>query len=292
MTKILVTGATGFVGTALLPKLEKYDISIVVRNFSDELMEYNQIIYNDELSRNIKEFNPTIVIHLASYLTSTDDVQNIRKIIDSNILFTSLLLEALKDTQIQLFINTGTFAEYYLNDGVLNPAYFYSASKIAVRPIIKYFKNLIGFKSINIIPYTIYGGKSKSKKIIDYIIDSTKNNGYIDMTGGEQVLDFIHIDDVVDFYMHCINNNNLLTDECDYHLGTGVGTSIKNLSLIIEKQLSKKTHINWGMKEYRDLDIMKAIAPVYRLEKELNWKASISLEYGIKDTLKKAVYND
>ncbi|MDD2509027.1 MAG: NAD(P)-dependent oxidoreductase [Aliarcobacter skirrowii] len=287
--KILVTGATGFVGKHLIQKLRDFDVRFVVRNINTEYSKDRQIVYNDEkldvFQKDVKSYNPKIVIHLASYLTSSDDISSIKNIVDSNILFTSILLESLKSTDLELFINTGTFAEYYYNDGKENPAYFYSASKIAIKPIIKYFKNIQGFKTINIIPYTIYGGKSKSKKVIDYILDSLDSKLYLEMTNGEQILDFIHIEDVTDFYVHCVNNINLLKDEEDYHLGTGKGTSIKGLSNIIEDLTNKKANINWGSKEYRTLDIMRAIAPIYKLEKELNWKPKVSIKDGIKKIL-------
>ena len=287
--KILVTGATGFVGKHLIQKLRDFDVRFVVRNINTEYSKDRQIVYNDEkldvFQKDVKSYNPKIVIHLASYLTSSDDISSIKNIVDSNILFTSILLESLKSTDLELFINTGTFAEYYYNDGKENPAYFYSASKIAIKPIIKYFKNIQGFKTINIIPYTIYGGKSKSKKVIDYILDSLDSKLYLEMTNGEQILDFIHIDDVTDFYVHCVNNINLLKDEENYHLGTGKGTSIKELSNIIEDLTNKKANINWGSKEYRTLDIMRAIAPIYKLEKELNWKPQVSIKDGIKKIL-------
>ncbi len=284
--KILITGGTGFVGKHLVSNLGNINYKLVVRSLSSDYNNEAQIVYDlnklEIFKNNIKEYNPDVVIHLASFLSSADDVDNIKKIVDSNILFTSYLLESLKDTNVKLFINTGTFAEFYYNDGKQNPAYFYAASKLAVRPIIQYFKNVICFKSINIIPYTIYGGKSKSKKVIDFIIDSTQSETSIDMTSGEQILDFIHIEDVVDFFIHCINNIDLLKDECDYHLGTGIGTSIKELSSLVENEMKEKTNINWGIKDYRPLDIMRAIAPVYKLEKELNWKARISIKNGIK----------
>ena len=283
--KILVTGANGFVGSHLLPKLIDYDLKVVVRKVYDNVKLEQQIIYNDDLEtfkNEINKFNPNIVIHLASFLSSADDCDSIKNIVESNILFTSYLLESLKETNVELFINTGTFAEYYYNDGKLNPSYFYAASKIATRPIIKYFKNLINFKNINIVPYTIYGGKSKNKKVIDYIIESANTSSFIDMTSGEQILDFIHIDDVIDFYIHCINNIDKLEDEEDYHLGTGIGTTVRNLAVLIENKIGKKTNINWGAKEYRSLDVMRAVAPVFKLEKELEWKAKISLEDGIK----------
>jgi nucleoside-diphosphate-sugar epimerase len=291
--KILVTGATGFVAKHLIPKLNNYDYKLVVRALSNDYNSKSQIIYdmdNLEIFRDsIKEYNPDVVIHLASFLTSADDINNIKNIVESNILFTSYLLEALKETKLKLFINTGTFAEFYNNDEKQNPAYFYAASKLAVRPIIQYFKNLRGFRSINIIPYSIYGGESKSKKVIDFIIDSTKSKEPIAMTSGEQILDFIHIYDVIDFYIYCIENIELLKDDLDYHLGTGIGTSIKQLANLIDKEIDGKVNINWGMKDYRPLDIMKAIAPISKFKKELNWHPRISIEDGIKKIIHKEI---
>lgn len=284
--KILLTGATGFVGQHILEKLSNHEVLIVLRQPSKNLQNFDQVLYDNDLDnfqKKIKLFNPEVVIHLASFLTSSDDVSSIKNVVESNILFTSLLLEAMKETNIKLFINTGTFAEYYYNDGVLNPAYFYSASKIASRSIIKYFQNIINFKTVNIIPYTIYGGRSKSKKVIDYIADSITSPQPVDMTSGDQILDFIHINDVVDFYLHCIENIDLLHDGSNYHLGTGKGTKIKELATLLEQVLNKRTNINWGAREYRKLDIMRAIAPIYKLEKELNWKPKISLEKGLKE---------
>ncbi|AEF83117.1 NAD-dependent epimerase/dehydratase family protein [Leadbettera azotonutricia] len=282
--RILITGATGFVGSTLLPKLSKHNIKVAVRNVSDDIGRNIQILADDNFDRfkrEIELFAPEIVVHLASSMIKNDDVYSIKNIIDSNILFTSILLESLKNTSLRYFINTGTFAEYYLNDGDLNPAYYYSASKCATRYIIKYFKNLIGFKTINIIPYTIYGGVSKTKKVIDYIIDSLDSIVPIEMTKGEQILDFIHIYDVVNFYVYCIENLNKLTDSTDYHLGTGIGTSIRELAVLIEHINGKKANILWGAKQYRDLDIMKSIAPMDSLKK-LDWSPSLNLEQGLR----------
>lgn len=283
--KILVTGATGFVGKNLVKKLKNYDFKIIVRRLTEEYPIDQQIIYDinklKDFKLDVELYNPDIAIHLASHVSSSDNVDSIISIVNSNILFTSILFDALRTTDLLLFVNTGTFAEYYFNDGIENPSYFYAASKTATRSIIKYFKNMYDFKYINIIPYTIYGGDSRAKKVIDFIVDSTRVNTSIDMTGGEQILDFIHIEDVVDFYIHCIKNTKLIKDESIYHLGTGKGTSIKEVANIIEKVTSKKTNINWGAIEYRPLDIMRSIAPVYKLEKELNWKPKISIEDGI-----------
>jgi nucleoside-diphosphate-sugar epimerase len=284
--KILITGATGFVGSHLLPKLlneNSHTIKILVRNYTNLFNREMQILIDEnmnQLKRELESFVPEIIVHLASYLSSGDDSTSIRKTVESNILFTSILLEALKNKPIKLFINTGTFAEFRFNDGRLDPAYFYSASKSAARHIIKYFQNIIGFKLINIIPYTIYGGTSRSKKVIDYIIDSLDSAAPVEMTAGEQVLDFIHIDDIVNFYLYCIRNIELIEDGMDYHLGTGKGTSVRQLAELVEIKSGKRANIKWGARHYRPTDIMKAIAPLENINK-IGWGPQIEINIGL-----------
>lgn len=191
------------------------------------------------------------------------------------------MLDALKETKVQLFLNTGTFAEYYYNDGELNPSYYYAATKTASRSIVQYYKNLTGMKCCTVIPYTIYGGVNKNKKIIDLLFESLFAKKPIAMTRGEQISDFIHINDVIDFYIHILNNTHLLKDMHDYHLGSGKGITLREIAQIIEKISSQKTNIKWGELDYRPMDMMRAIAPIYKLEKEVGWTPKINIEKGI-----------
>lgn len=295
--RILITGATGYVGRNLTPKLINTDneICILIRNIEkvEELFgnckgQFKIIdLSNIEYKRKIKYFNPDLVIHLASYLTSRDDNEAIDLLINSNIEFGTYLLDSLKETTIRHFINIGTSAEYYNNNEELKSAYLYSATKTAFRSIIKYYKDLIGFQWINIIPYSIYGGNNPQKKVLDYIVDSLDSKEKILMSPGNQRLDFIHIEDVVDFFDYLIKNIELIKDkDVEFHLGTGKGTSLRELACIIERIFGKKTNIKWSALDYRPMDIMKAIAPVFKTTKVLNWNYKISIEEGIEKLFK------
>lgn len=287
--KILITGSTGFVGRNLVPKILNggHLVLEITRSISKSSELFGnktiKIDVNDSLFKEkIIEFKPEIVIHLASYLSASDQIVDILKLIDSNLLFLAKLLNAVSETNLDLFINTGTFAEYLNGDEELMPAYFYAATKTASRSIVDYYSNTYGFKQSTIIPYTIYGGTDSQKKIIDLIFDSINAETHLDLSPGEQVLDFIHINDVTDFYLMVVENVSLISNKQVYKLGTGKGHTLKEVAQLVEEITSQKTRINWGAKEYRKSDVMYAVANIKKQTNEFIWTPKISLMEGIK----------
>lgn len=297
---ILLTGATGFLGTHLLNELlldNTYNVAILIRNLDkflnsniDQKSSVNLTVINinaSEWKSKVKDFNPYVVIHFAAYLTSFDDENSISKLIEGNLVFGCNLLDALKGTNLKYFINTGTSTEYRTTTNQTDPAYLYSATKTAFRSILSYYQSLIRFKTVNVIPYTIYGGIDTQKKLIDYIYQSAFDKIAINMSPGEQVLDFIHIHDVVDFYKELISKISDVTESyTELELGTSIGTSPKQLAAIIELVLNKKTNINWGGVPYRDRDTMYSVADLKHTYRILNWKPQIKINVGVEMYIK------
>lgn len=289
--KILITGSTGFVGRHLVPKLIERNYKILELTqrleYSEELYGNNTEKYfitekQEELVNCIETFNPEIVIHLASYLSSNDDFNTLNKLLNTNLFFFCRVLDALKNTDLKLLINTGTFAEYQNGNNVFDPAYLYAATKTASRSFVDYYSKIANYKQVTVVPYTIYGGNDTNKKIIDIIYDSIESQIPIDLSPGEQVLDFIHINDVIDFYLHIIDNSDKITDKTNFHLGTGIGHTLREVAQIIEETTKKKTNINWGAKAYRPTDVMCAVADLQILKITINWLPEFSLKKGIK----------
>lgn len=283
--KILVTGSTGFIGHNLVPNLiDNHVVYLVTTNpekakklFGQKVHIFSYVQNQQKLVDFVSTTKPEVIIHLASHITSSDEFNDAEKLIDVNIKFLISILDALKEYPPKLFINTGTFAEYLNNDDVLDPAYLYAATKTASRFIIKYYSKAYKFKHINMVLYSVYGKNDSQKKIIDYLFESAEKP--IDFTLGEQVLDFIHVDDVVRAYINVIKNIEVIENGDTMYVGTGKGTSIRKLAGIIEVLMNKKLQINWGSKEYRKRDVMYAVAP---LEKnKLNFQKSLTLDAGL-----------
>lgn len=254
----------------------------------DKLGFKRLIITNSDDWQTVIEFNPEIVIHLAAFSTSKNDVEAIGKLFESNIMYGVKLLAALKDCPgMRLFVNTGSFAEYRKGPRMIDNAYLYSATKSAFRPILDYYANLSGYKYVTAVPYSVYGGKSKVKRIFDYMLEALDASKPVGMTAGYQILDFIHVEDVCAFYAATISEPGKyqnLEQGKEFHLGTGLGHSLRDVANMIEAATGKKLNIKWGCIPYRDRDTMHAVAPISGNENI--WRAEINLNEGLHKYMK------
>lgn len=286
--RILITGATGFIGSELLPllinKFTDAEILCCVRDGShirDIVRRYSVRVCVGIDEKVISDFAPEFVIHLAAYNTSNEEKGDIDALVESNIRLGLYLLRALrKTTSLKLFINTGSFSQYT----TVGDAYLYSASKSAFEVFLKYYSKTYNWKYITLVPYSVYGGIKTVKRLIDYIVESVNAPIPVDMSPGEQKLDFIHVHDVANFYVTAIRNYQDLPNGEIFHLGTGKTHTIHQLSEIVQEIMGQKCNINWGGRSYRHNDIMFACAPTQPARDNI-WRPIYDLSSGIKQYL-------
>lgn len=292
--KVLITGSNGYLGMHLVPYLDSlgHELILLQRNSQINFKNLHKHEIIDLESRDwkvkISNSKPDVVLHLAAYLSSNDDEETISRLIESNITFGTQLLDALRNTKLKLFINTGSFSEYFSNSEKIDPTYLYAATKSAFRYILKYFSSINNFSVLNVIPYTIYGGTTKQKKIFDLIYDSLDSNNSINMSPGDQQLDFIHIEDVLRFFSAALKNTNhfVLKEFSEVHLGTGIGTTPKQIAALFENITCKKANIKWGGLSYRKRDTLFAVANKFLPEPLLCWTPQVKLINGIENYIK------
>lgn len=205
--RVFITGGTGYIGQNLALSLSKelfFEVALIKRKkskYAHKLLRDKTISKFDfdgsisSICFAFKKFKPHLVIHLAANVQTSHSSKNLKDIIDSNILFATLILEAMKICNIKNIINTGTYWQYQKKS--YTPIALYAASKEAYEKILEFYVYNYNFKSITLILFDVYGADDKRNKIINYLLDCKDKKIKINLNGGEQFFYPVHIDDVI-----------------------------------------------------------------------------------------------
>jgi nucleoside-diphosphate-sugar epimerase len=282
--KILITGATGFIGRHLVNALKnKHEIHVLVRPSTNVNDFEHTFCFEDniaELHTYLKEHQIEGIIHLASLFLSSHKDTDIKNLIDSNIYLGTDSLDAAKGTNIKWFLNTGTFWQHYIPDTQeYNPVNLYAATKQAFIDMAKYYTETSDMKFVTLKICDTFGPNDTRSKIFNLWNKIAENGETLAMSPGEQYIDMLYIDDVVDGFVHLINLlNSTKKLESDYALYAEKRYKLKDLAILYETVTGKKLNIQWGERPYREREVMEPWKVGNRLP---GWKSKISMEEGI-----------
>jgi len=282
--KILVTGATGYLGSNLVKNLASdYDIVILKRRRSNTqridsiLGSITSIDIEDtnfcDLFKNQTFYG---VIHCATnYGRDENDLDDT---IEANLILPLRLLKNAFQNKVEFFINTDTILDKRIN--------YYSLSKAQFKDWFIFFSSKI--KAINIELEHFYGKGDDPSKFVSKVIRDLASNEVksIDLTLGEQKRSFIYIDDVVEAFRVILKNMEKLSNEFNsYQVGSKTQISIRNfVTLIKELSGNTNTDLNFGALPYRNNEAMEVVLDISKLEK-LGWSEKVSLRDGLKKAI-------
>lgn len=283
--KILLTGATGFIGTNFILQLyNKYKLIALVRKSSNvnKIKDYCKIYYYEDfaiLKKNIQEERIDGVLHFATLYLKHHKPEDLKDLIDSNILFGTELLEILYLINFSgWFINIGTFWQFYQNLSN-NPLNLYAATKTAFLNIANYYTQVAKYKFVTILLNDTYGSNDWRPKIINLWKKSLETKEVVKMSEGEQIIDILYIDDVINAFEQCINNfkDEKNINNAIYALHSKERITLKQLSSVFEECIQEKLNIIWGALPYSGRE---NFIPFEGGEKLPNWEQKISLKEG------------
>lgn len=290
--RVLLTGATGFVGSHLLRGLLKdgHEVCVVKRSYSDtwriqELLKECRIYDLDKVSigQIYQECPVDCVIHCATRYVR--DNREYQKNIESNLLFPLGLLGEAGIQGVRYFINTATFFEKQLTVGTGRNLYSYSyvLSKAQFAQWGRMFASEYGMVFVNMQLEHVYGELDNSGKFIPYILGQLKKNvPYLALSEGIQQRDFIHVSDVVDAYRIVLSN----LDRGDgdgykaYEVGIGQARSLREFVELVHGATNSTTKLGWGEVPMAEGELMYSRADNSGLRK-LGWKPKVISDHDI-----------
>jgi len=282
--RILMTGATGFLGSNLLIKLVDvgYEVIILKRSFSDtkringclKKIKYYDID-QEGIEKCFTENRIDVFIHCATDYgrKNTDPLQ----IIEANLILPLKILEIGLKNSCFRFINTDTILDKGINS--------YSLSKKQFSDWLKMYSDRA--VCVNVVLEHFYGPFDDRTKFVPFIIDKMLSNAAeVDLTFGQQKRDFIYIDDVVDAFTVILENiANMDKGFYNYEIGADKLVTIKEIvSLIKEMSENKVTRINFGAVPYRANEVMEPKIDTSSI-RQIGWTPKTKLIDGLRKTL-------
>ena len=292
--RVLLTGATGFVGGYLVKRLlkERHEVHVLVRpttdlalfgNDLDRIVSHRHHGTTEGMVELVRNAQPDAVMHLASLFLGEHQSTNVDDLIASNVLLSTQLAEAMAVNEVQLLINVGTSWQHY-EDGRYNPVNLYAATKQAYRSILRYYIEAANLKVINLELFDTYGPNDQRGKLFA-LLDRLRTSGdTLAMSPGDQQLDPVYIDDVSEAFIAALKllRSDVVQDEETYSVRSQNPIKLKDLVKTYEDATSSTLNIEWGGRPYRDREVM---VPWSRGETLPGWSSTVTLQEGIKRIL-------
>lgn len=284
---ILVTGASGFIGSRLCAELAgecQFRVFALLREgtSADRLgADVVPVFYNgdvDDLITVFNKFEIDGIVHLASLFLAQHTPADIDLLISSNILLGTLLVEAAACTKVRWFINTSSFWQHFENRGY-SPVALYAATKQAFEDILQYYRETSAVKIVTIELFDTYGPGDTRPKLFKLLKGLVDNPSGLSMSPGEQLMNLLYIDDVIKAYtvmVELLQKGSL--PDVKYCASASELPSLRQVVALFSEKVGQELKIEWGGRPYRDREFMNP-CPVYPLVP--GWKQQYSLDEGI-----------
>lgn len=311
--KILVTGGGGFIGSHLIETLIKngYSVRTIVPynpdnswgwidSFEPNMKKNLEVISGDICDQNLViklVKNVDIIFHLAALISIPYSYLSPRSYISTNIIGTLNLLEAIKISNVELFVQTSTSEVYGSSQyspidekHPLNAQSPYAATKIASDQLaLSYYRSFDLPVSI-IRPFNTFGPRQSLRAFIPTIITQIlSNKKKIRLGNLNSKRDFSYVSDTVRGFTACIGKNRCLGKTIN--LGTGVAFSMQETLDYITECIGKDVFFEIDKKRLRPKksEVDHLLSANNFAKKIINWEPEFKNKSGFKRGLQQTI---
>jgi UDP-glucose 4-epimerase len=292
MSKILVTGSSGTIGTVLAERLlnaghEMVGVDLRANSWS-EAVDDRTIITDLTCMQDLRELptDPDIVVHLAANARVHHLVEHpvgARENFD----MTFNILEYARRNDISKFIFSSSREVYgnkektvYSEEDTLvdeceSP---YTASKVAGEALVDSYRKCYDIQSCVLRFSNVYGKYDASDRVVPLFIAQAHQGEDLTVYGESKMLDFTHVDDCVDGIFKTIDNFHKVPG-MTLNIASGEGTSLIDLSKIISDEVTTDVDVN--IEPNRTGEVSRFISDTARARKILGYDPDYDFSEGI-----------
>ncbi|MFZ3354898.1 MAG: NAD(P)-dependent oxidoreductase [Xanthobacteraceae bacterium] len=297
--RVLLTGATGFVGARVAERLYErgHTLALLVRSPKPEdralaLYPHCEVIVGDLGSPEtyadaVRVFRPDALLHAAWSGVGGGARNDPRQI--ENITATALLLEAAIAAGIESFVGLGSQAEYGPKNCKLDerastePTTLYGHSKLAVCRVTQAMCRMKNVRHAWLRVFSVYGPRDNPGWLIPSLVAKLQEGAVPALTRCEQIWDFLYIDDAADAAAAVLES---ATAAGIFNLGSGTGRPLREVVTLLRDAVRPGAELGFGQVPYRSDQVMHLEADVTRLHNATGWQPATGLKSGLMQVVK------
>jgi len=293
----VVTGATGFIGSALVQRLSREGASVtcLVRSQSrgrDGIAGLPGVQLAEtsfeaaDLAKKLPKAE--VVFNLASAGVSPEE-RDPEALLSGNVNVIMSLIQAAAECGIHKLVHTGSCAEYgpiperrpLTEDDPIHPLSLYGAAKACAH---LYGRTLALSRNVEFMTlrlFGVFGPGESSYRLLPYLISRLRENRPVDLTGGEQVRDFLYIDDVVEALIQSAGRTGEAHGGA-FNVCSGTGTTVRDMALKAAALMNKPASLlHFGHRPYRPDEPMYLAGDNRRFAALTGWSPRVSIGEGL-----------
>lgn len=311
MHKALVIGGGGFIGSHLTRYLceQNWKVNVIDRAPSDEFLQISSpflrsanVDLHEDQELNSKVRESSVIFHLAGrpsvQLCESDPVGSERDNFETTFKITEALRQAAEDRHSRMLVFTSTCAVYgdpqmrspVSENAVTSPLSNYGRDKLRSEAAIFEAASSGLFSCCVLRLFNVYGpGQKRGSRysgVITRFLDTLATGKALDIYGsGQQVRDFIHVNDVVRVLCLAAESQGL---DAPLNVATGIGTTVNKLAELFIR--SKPIAVR--RLAARESDIFFSVGDISKLRSFLKWSPTILVQEGIQQLIDRTAQSD
>ncbi|MCJ7691749.1 MAG: NAD-dependent epimerase/dehydratase family protein [Clostridiaceae bacterium] len=298
--KVLITGASGFVGACLARRLlkEKHSIHIITRDTTNlwrlcdvvkDIEIHNiDLIDSEKIAKLASDINIDQVYHLATY-GGYHYQKNVEDVINTNVVGTWNLFREFSKKGIEMFINTSSSSEYgekrepMREEMRVVPNNMYGASKVAGTILCSTYASINKIPLVTLRLFSPYGYYDAKTRLIPTVISSCLLGKKIKLSQKDSKRDFVFIDDVVEAYLAASKLESSYGEI--FNIGSGLQYTTEEIVNNILNLIGKDAKISWEPNLYRQYEPLMWVSDNKNAYEKLNWSPKVEISVGLNNTI-------
>lgn len=287
--KVLITGASGFLGSHLCDRLCENNVEVHAISRTERTSHRNSLQWwhgnmeDIEVAQHLfHTIKPDVVFHLSGMVTGAAGAELVLPTFNSLLVSTVNVLTVAAKTGCDRVISIASLEEPESGQNEATPISPYAAAKWASSAYSRMFHQLYQTPIVLVRPFMTYGPGQNVHKIIPSVTLSLLQSEAPKLASGQRQVDWIYVDDVISGMLAAAQVPHV--EGCTFDLGSGALVSIRSVVQQLTNLANPQIEPLFGALPDRPVEKVRVANTAYSYEK-LGWQTVISLEAGLEHTV-------